>query len=293
MRDLMDKYRRLLHLPHALFTRIDHEEAMVAAVYKISQPEQPDLILKMGSRAGESLREAYFLNLFANKIPVPKVIQTHSEAILMECVEGELLKKETVTDTLAAEIGAILARIHLEQTIGYGDLTDPAQLSSDPRIPFSMKFEEGLQECRGHLPEELLKSCKSRFDKDIDLLLLTDGPCIIHRDFRPGNIIVSDGKVRGIIDWSSGRGGFAEEDFCPLEMGEWPAHCKAAFLEGYATVRKVPDYTAIMPLLLLSRAVAAVGFTIKRGTWNSKNKTLYETNLRHLKSLHKMSDPKN
>lgn len=74
-------------------------------------------------------------------------------------------------------------------------------------------------------------------------------------------IIASEGKVQGIIDWSSGRGGFAEDDFCPLEFGEWPLRCKNAFLEGYASIRKVPDYKPIMPLLLLSRAVAAVSFT--------------------------------
>ncbi|MBI2809799.1 MAG: phosphotransferase [Candidatus Melainabacteria bacterium] len=148
-----------------------------------------------------------------------------------------------------------------------------------------MKFEEGLEECKGHLTESLLETCRWHFDKDIDLLLSADGPCVIHRDFRPGNIIASDGKVRGIIDWSSGRGGFAEDDFCPLEFGEWPAGCKSTFLEGYASIRKVPDYKPMMSLLRLSRAVAAVGFTVKRGTWESRNSKLYQFNLSYLESL--------
>jgi hypothetical protein len=118
-----------------------------------------------------------------------------------------------------------------------------------------------------------------------DLLLSADGPCVIHRDFRPGNIIASDGKVRGLIDWSSGRGGFAEDDFCPLEFGEWPEGCKRSFLEEYASIRKVPDYKRMMPLLRLSRAVAEIGFTVKRGTWESKNSKLYQFNLRYLESL--------
>lgn len=119
----------------------------------------------------------------------------------------------------------------------------------------------------------------------IDLLLSADGPCVIHRDFRPGNIIASDGKVQGIIDWSSGRGGFAEDDFCPLEFGEWPADFKTSFLEGYASIRKVPDYKPMMPLLRLSRAIAAVGFTVKRETWESRNAKLYQCNLHYLQSL--------
>jgi len=291
MASLIPLYRNRLNLPEAQFTFIDHEDAMVAAVFRISQPGRPELILKVCTRQGDFLRESYFLNRFAGKILVPKITQLIEPeagldgAVLMECIQGDLLKSEAITEGLASEIGALLARIHLEQAEGYGDLTDPPHLSRDPRIPFTMKFEEGLEECKGHLPESLLETCRRHFDKDIDLLLSADGPCVIHRDFRPGNIIASDGKVRGIIDWSSGRGGFAEDDFCPLEFGEWPAGCKSAFLEGYASIRKVPDYKRMMPLLRLSRAVAAVGFTVKRGTWESRNAKLYQFNLRYLESL--------
>lgn len=291
MDDLADLYRRKLNLPNAVYTYIDHEDAMVAAVFKILQPGSPDLILKVCSRNGDFLRESYFLSRFADKIPVPKIIQLIEPevgldaAILMECVQGDLLKSEIVTKALAWEIGSLLARIHLEHADGYGDLTNPSHLSNDPRISFTMKFEEGLEECKGHLPDSLLETCRCRFNKDINLLLSADGPCVIHRDFRLGNLIASDGKVRGIIDWSSGRGGFAEDDFCPLEFGEWPADCKSFFLEGYASIRRVPDYKLMMPLLRLSRAVAAVGFTVKRDTWKSKNSKLYQFNLSYLESL--------
>jgi hypothetical protein len=39
----------------------------------------------------------------------------------MECIQGDLLKSETITKTLASEIGALLARIHLEHAEGYGE----------------------------------------------------------------------------------------------------------------------------------------------------------------------------
>ena len=160
MDDLADLYRRKLNLPNAIFTYIDHEDAMVAAVFKISQPGSHDLILKVCSRKGDFLRESYFLSRFAGKIPIPKIIRLIEPeegldgAVLMECISGDLLKSETVSKALAWEIGALLARIHLEHADGYGDLTDPAHLSNDPRVPFKMKFEEGLEECKGHLPEE-------------------------------------------------------------------------------------------------------------------------------------------
>jgi len=291
MTSLIPLYKKRLNLPEAQFILIDHEDAMVATVFKIYQIGSPDLILKICSRKEDFLRESYFLSRFAGKILVPKIIQLIEPeegldaAVLMECIQGDLLKPETITKTLALEIGALLARIHLEHAEGYGDLIDPSHLSSDPRIPFTMKFKEGLEECKGHLPESLLETCRFHFEKDIDLLLSADGPCVIHRDFRPGNIIAFYGKVQGVIDWSSGRGGFAEDDFCPLEFGEWPAVCKSSFLEGYASIRKVPDYKRMIPLLRISRAVAAVGFTVKRGTWESRNSKLYQFNLRYLESL--------
>src|SRR5205085_798513 len=104
---------------------------------------------------------------------------------------------------------------------------------------FTIKFEEGFSECRDQLPKALLDQCRIYFDKHIKLMDSVDGPCMIHRDFRPGNLIVYDGKLQGIIDWASGRAGFAEEDFCPMEHGEWqlnPTH-KKLFLAGYASIR--------------------------------------------------------
>lgn len=288
---LVDWYCRKLNLSNPVFSYIDHEDAMVAAVFKISQPKSPDLILKVFPQKGAFLRELYFLSFFADKIPIPRIIR-HIEpeegfdgAILMECIQGDLLKSETITKALAWETGSLLAQIHLERSNGYGDLANPAPLSDDPRNPFKMKFEEGLQECTSHLPERLLENCRRHFAKDIDLLLCADGPCTIHRDFRPGNLIASKGKLQGIIDWSSARGGFAEEDFCPLEFGEWPSSCKTSFLDGYASIRKIPNYKSMLPILRLSKAIAAVGFTIKRGTFASKNLEFYQFNLNYLESL--------
>jgi Ser/Thr protein kinase RdoA (MazF antagonist) len=132
-----------------------------------------------------------------------------------------------------------------------------------------------------------MEQCRGYFDTHLNLLASVDGPCMIHRDFRAGNVIVYDGKIQGIIDWASGRASFAEEDFCPLEHGEWWAHssCKKSFLAGYASIRPVPDYSAVMPLLRLSRAFATIGFTVKTGTWESSNTRAYEFNRRFLETF--------
>lgn len=199
----------------------------------------------------------------------------------MEYLPGEVLTKKNLTTELAYEIGALLAKIHLNRTDAFGDLTKEESMVQDPRTYFADKFEESFAECLVHLPASLLQKCRNYYEQNIDCLLTVDGPCIIHRDFRPGNILAYNGELSGIIDWASGRAGFAEDDLCPLEIGEWgfdPA-IKQAFLNGYASVRKAPDYSAVMPLLLLNRAIAAVGFTVKIGTWDNRDMDLYNRNI--------------
>jgi Ser/Thr protein kinase RdoA (MazF antagonist) len=276
-----------------MFSRIDHDDAMVAIVYKVAEPNGTQLLLKICERPNDYLREVYFLQFFADKLPVPRIIQLVEPeanihgAILMEFLPGTLLKTVDFTDSLAYEMGSLLARIHINRVAGYGDLIHPQALNPDPHIHFTLKFEEGLEECSTHLPKGMLEQCRRYYDTHLNLLDSIDGPCMIHRDFRPGNMIVSDGKIRGVIDWSSGRESFAEDDFCPMEHGEWPSNpsSKKSFLSGYASIRPVPNYSAIMPFLRLNRAIATIGFTVKRGTWASSNARPYQFNRHFLEEF--------
>ncbi len=282
-------YQQRLNLKNASFTLIEHEDAIVATVYRIVQSDGTEVILKICQRSHDYLREVFFLKHFANQLPVPKIVQVIEPttnihgAVLMQCLPGTILKKTDLNETLAYELGTLLARIHLNRTSGYGDLTQPKSLTADPRVPFTEKFEEGLDECADHLPKSLIDQCREYYDAHCDLLNSVDGPCMIHRDFRPGNMIVNNGKLQGIIDWSSARSSFAEDDFCPLEIGAWSSKpkIKTAFLSGYASVRPVPHYQALMPLLRLSRIIAAIGFMVKRGTWDGSSSHFYKSN-RHL-----------
>ncbi len=291
-------YQERLNLQEASFSRIDHEDAMVAVVHKVTLTSGTELILKICNRPNDYLREVYFLNHFATATPtvaVPRIIQvvkpeeTVNGAILMECLQGALLKIKDFTETLAYEMGSSLARIHLNQQAGYGDLIEPQNLRPDARTHFTLKFEEGFEECATHLPKALLRQCREYYDSHVHLLDTVDGPCIIHRDFRPGNVLVDDGKLQGIIDWASARAGFAQEDFCSMEHGEWPTHPanKKSFLEGYATVRPIPKYDDVMPLLRLNKAIATIGYTVKIGTWDTTHTRIYKYNREFLDTFFK------
>ena len=152
-----------------------------------------------------------------------------------------------------------------------------------------------MDECRNHLPDTLIAQCQTYFYTHLYLLDAADSPRIVHSDFRLGNILIHHGKVSGIIDWSSARASFAQEDFCFLYREKLPlsSEGKNSFLAGYATVRPVPDYESIMPLLLFHKAVTTVGFTVKRGTWNTSNAGIYQTNSQLLRELLKMGGCEN
>ena len=121
MDDVISAYKERLHLKKAHFLYIDHDDAMVATVFKVTLESGQHLILKLCSRTGDYLREAYFLNHFSGKLPVPHIVHLIAPetnlhgAILMECLPGELLKIGDLNDKLANEIGSLLGRMHLER----------------------------------------------------------------------------------------------------------------------------------------------------------------------------------
>lgn len=283
MDSLIAHFRQRLNIPDATFTLIEHENAMVAMVYRITGGDGQEFILKISPRVDDYKREKLLLNNFSGILPVPRLLKdlepvgSYPGALLIELLPGTLLTKEAVNQEIAFDAGAILAKIHLLRAKGFGDPISPEALSQDPKDYFTKKFEEGLFECRGNVSEPLLQRCKTYFQEHLPLLDSADGPCIAHRDFRPGNIMVDDGKIAGVIDWAGGRASFAEEDFCSIENGSWGMNekQKEAFYQGYQTVRPLPLIHKTLSLMQLSKAIATVGFTVKKGTWNTKNSGTY------------------
>lgn len=285
------KYQELLSLNEdALFIKIDHDEGMVATVYKILEQNSRPCILKVCESPFDYANEVYFLGYFSKQISVPKIISTvppgeeNFGAVLMEYLPGDLLTPHAITKEIAFEIGKSLAIIHENKTNGFGYLNRNLELSPDHILHFKAKFEEGIDECKGHLPKDTILKSLNYFNDSLKLLEQVDGPCIIHRDFRPGNIIIHQNTLRGIIDWSSVRSGFAEDDFCSIEHGEWGNFngYKNVFLDGYRSVRTVPSYNAVIPLLRLNRAIAVIGFTVKRNTWSNIHARPYKFNRKYI-----------
>jgi len=286
MDNLAALYQKRLSLLNATFTRIEHEDAIVATIYRVALSDGKQLILKICKLPRHYFREVYCLNYFASNLPVPRIVQTVPPereidgAILMEWLPGTVLKIADFTKDLAFEMGSLLARIHLHSVSGYGELIDQKNLKPNARFIFGMKFEEIIAECADHLPVTMIKRCQRYYNSHLNLLDSVDGPCIVHRDFRPGNVIVDGHEIQGIIDWCSAVASFAEEDFCCMEHGQWSNNpsSRKPFMDGYAAIRPVPEYEAIMPLLRLSKALHIIGFLVKSGTGDKSQARLYKSN---------------
>jgi len=295
----LNVYKKQFDLQSATFTHINHTDTIIAEVYKVITTDKKPFILKVCPRSDDYFREVYFLHQLKDCIPVPQIIATlapssdHFGAILMEYMEGELLKNEDWSNDLAFEIGVALAHLHNNRTDEYGDLTKPKTLVREPSLYFNEKFQEELDECKGHLSENLIEKCSAYLDRCQSLLEGVDGPCAVHRDFRPGNMIVWHGKLQGIIDWASARSGFAEQDFCSIEHFKWASDSKykKILLDGYSSIRPVPNYQVVMPLLQLGRALAVIGYTVQSNTLDNRDWGLYTLNRKFLDSFDFSADP--
>lgn len=294
MDDLVLLYLQKFNLLHAKFQRIDHDDAIVAIVYKIVLDDGSSFILKICPQSRHYFRELYGLKTFAKILPVARVIQVIAPeknfhgAILMKCLPGELGSSKNLTVDVAYHVGQSLAKIHTVRTDGYGELIEINDLGSNAYFYFKKKLVEVSLECEKYISKELLQNVDNYFQNHQKLFMSIDGPCITHRDFRAGNILIHEGKLSGIIDWAGIYSGFAEEDFVPLEHhNEWPmdASKKQAFLDGYSSVRPIPNYLNILPLLQLKKALEILGFIIKTNSVNCKNSQLYLDNYDFLQNF--------
>lgn len=279
-----------LDLKYSSLEQIVHADSLSSQVYRVILSDGGSCILKLSYNTTRYRKEKHYLNALQGIIPVPRVLYTIDPeegfhgALILEEVPGDLLKAETLTDACAFQLGEILARLHTVPIESYGDLSLPIgqRKGCTPLELMQNYFEGSLSECKHLVEQKLLSQCADYVERNLSVLLDAQGPCIVHRDYRPGNAIARDGTVRAIIDFEIAMGSFPEEDFAQMEMLAWheAPHSRPAFLKGYASVRHLPEaLEEILPLLRLLKALGAIGFTFERGTSASIHAHVYKKNL--------------
>ncbi|MCB9228185.1 MAG: aminoglycoside phosphotransferase family protein [Deltaproteobacteria bacterium] len=261
----------------------DHAESIISDACLITSSSRIS-VLKVYPRANDYHREVWALSNIKSSIPVPGFYRCleakgdFSGAILMEYLPEELLHDNLWNNEIAFQIGDILARIHQKKEGYYGEVLPSERQNTNAYDYFRQKFYEELEECKDLISGSLYKKIHKFLTDQKQNLLQTDGPCLVHRDFRPGNILVKDNNVCGIIDWSGVRYGFAEQDICNImiSINKNQNKIKECFLKGYEGIRTVPDYKHITPLINIGRALGIVGYLSQKKKRNPAEESLFK-----------------
>ncbi len=181
-------------------------------------------------------KENYLYGLLEKriKVPVPKVIKTGRNFILMSKVEGkELPVKDKV---LVRKAGELLAKIHSINFPDYGWIINK---EIKPRYKvwadfidydLSLKFMK-IPGKYSYLKERI----KEILEDNKGLLNVKGKPSLLHKDYHSSHIITKEGEITGIIDleWAiSGHNEFDVAKSCSWMFDKKP-ELERTFLQGY------------------------------------------------------------
>lgn len=272
---------------------ITHNNAISAMVYEVLADNNDTYILKILYNNLRFKREIFCLQTVKNFLPVADIVRAFAPtgdfpgAILMTKIPGEPLQEEGLTVELAFSMGVYLAKLHEIKIDSYHDFAVPNKKIDSPLAILIAYFQESLDECKTVVRPELLRQCEQVFQTLQPAVNDFEGPNIIHRDYKPGNVLANDKQsITGIIDFENAKASFTQDDFAQMETLVWHNQptLKPPFLQGYKSIRNLPKLD-FLPLLKMCKLLGAVGFTVARGTWHNKHAYIYGRNIEILTRL--------
>lgn len=269
----------------------DVPDSFSSLVYKLTLVNGEIVYVKIPYNKDKLFREFQVLETLKGVIPLPKVLdiwfgdESTTGALLLSAIEGTPCT-EDMDEKLSFQIGVYHAMLHEVKTPGYGyHAIDGFKLldQNNWRLHIRRNFEKWKEPCKEILDPELFERCILHFDGVFSALPNPDGPCIVHMDFRPGNILVNGNKVTGIIDFESARGGSSEIDFTKVNRYIWEVNprTKLPYIEGYLTIRPVLALDRVLPFYDFYDAFSAVVWCKNRGI--EKNQTFLQESILTLK----------
>lgn len=253
---------------------IDVPNSYSSQVVKLILETGEPVILKIPYNRKKLLREYAVLNVLRDKIPVPRVLDFFDEgfdrkgALLLSYIDGKSISDDVNKD-MAYQMGELLGKLHGVDADYFGEIESNNTLLTGNdwwKIIFDW-FQDCIPLCEKALPKDFLYECIDFFREVYEGLPKPDGPCMVHRDYRPGNMLVKDSKIVGLIDFESSRYGSADIDFTKIKLYVWDKNIEAKedFLKGYASVRNVPDIEKTLPFYLFYNAFGGVAWCVRRG----------------------------
>lgn len=265
-----------------LKSRINDQNSLGSRVF-LAMFNEMVCIAKFTSNIRKAKREHFWLQKLAGMYPCPRAIALFHDrkgsCLLMTEIEGQTLTAEDFSNSLARKAGKLLAQLHAIPVENFSDM-DEEKTSAGQLL--NEYFERSLSECH-HLGDNWIGRVKNRFEEDFSRVVsFLSGPCIVHRDYRPGNLLVRERKITGVIDFENTLQGFPEEDFALMQALVWDENptTKEDFINGYTTIRKLPCLERVMPFLLFCKSLGVLGVTSSSKDNNEIHRDVHERNLR-------------
>lgn len=180
-------------------------------------------------------KEILLFNLLSRfSIPTPKVIATTKNYLIMSCLPGQNLKdcfasqSSETKKQLSAELGTLANKIHsitLNDQQLFGDIKTWVEKSKNN----FQKYWQVIKTESYFDPTEVEKVFE-----DYQQINNIEGR-FVHGDFSPGNIMVNNGHIVGIIDFEfSGIGDpLSDLEKLPISFQIGPDFDKKLFLKNY------------------------------------------------------------
>ncbi|KPN94928.1 phosphotransferase family protein [Lysinibacillus sp. ZYM-1] len=262
-------------------------QSFSSTVYKIKLIDHRTVYIKIPYSQAKLEREYTVLKRLRNELPVPEMLdywegnEDITGALLLSAINGVPIT-EKVDTTLAYDIGVHHAMLH---AIVPNELDFKSPISNvygQWSEFIKRQFYSFAEDVKEVIDSRLYEQSLKHFDRQLKLLPSPDGPSFIHMDFRPGNILVHENHVAGIIDFESVRIGATEMDFTKINRDifmKYPG-TRDAYQKGYESIRPLIDLQEVLPFYRFTDAFNSIGWCKRRGI--EKHQTFLQENLAYL-----------
>lgn len=272
----VEKMIRLMNLKVSAIENVP--ESYSSKVYKLQMENGAYGILKLPYNKRKFYREWHTLNILSSEMKVPNILDAYDDGeqfgFLLSFIEG-MPATGVVDKDMAYQFGENLARLHEIQLPSFGDVMEGGDTPSE-RIGWMDVIEEHLtlwiKETDGFLEDHFHATCIDFFQECLKRLPAAKDPRLCHYDYRPGNILVHEKQVVGIIDFESSRGGSPALDFTKMKTRVWDVYkgTEKSFLEGYRQIRVLPDLESELPFYEYYHAFGGIAWCLRRGETESQ-----------------------
>lgn len=266
-------------------------ESYSSTVYKVQLLNKQHVYIKIPYTKEKLIREFHVLTKLHGLIDVPQVLDywegnnSTTGAILLEAISGTPCLG-AINEDLAFKIGMSHAKLHAIPVSIFNSEENIEKIEPEQWRAFVFnKLNDFKEYAKKNMSENLFVASLNFIEKSLLHLPNPDGPALIHMDFRPGNILVEQNRVTGIIDFESARMGSTEIDFTKINRDIWTKYpgTKEAYIAGYNTIRPMIDLQQILPFYAFYDAFCSVGWGEKRGA--EQHRTFIDENLTLLKTM--------